>query len=212
MKQDDQEKTLLGMLLLFFVVYTACAVLLQIRSDELPSKSAAAVDMFTGGLFWVMSIIGILMAAIRSKTIMKALIWLGVSAGCGALAIDEIFEFHEATRYVVGDDDYIKIATLPIALIGLYILYRIEKPAQRVIAFFLVGLGFHALYIVSDMGDGDFFQLPFPEITLLWAEEMLELLSLQSYLTGFLLHYTIVSRSSNSHVEPMDDDSGVKTA
>jgi hypothetical protein len=207
MTQNNQKNILLGMLLLFFVVYTTCAVLLQIRSGELPSKSAAAVDMFTGGLFWVMSIVGILMAAIRSKTIMKAVIWLGVSAGCGALAIDEIFEFHEATRHVVGDDDYIKIATLPIALIGLYILYRIEKPTQRVIAFFLVGLGFHVLYIVSDMGDGDFFQLPIPEIILLWTEEMLELLALQSYLTGFLLHYTIISNSCTS-----SKDSGLKAS
>ena len=46
---------------------------------------------------------------------------------------------------MVGDDDYIKIATQPIALIGLYILYRMEKPAQRVTAIFLMGFGFHAL-------------------------------------------------------------------
>jgi len=194
-EMSQRERALLWFLLLFYVVYAICAVLLQLRSGEPPETSGTVTDVFTGSLLWAISIISLLFASLRMPSTWRAIAWLGLSAAAGAVAIDELFEFHEATRFIVGDDDYIKILTLPVAIAGLYFLYRLEQPRRRVATLFVLGLGFHTLYLISDMGDGDFFQLPVPLYLLLWAEELLELFAIQCYLAGFLLHFTIVSEN-----------------
>jgi len=196
-EQTKQQNILLYLLLMFYIVFLICAILLQIRSGESPSTSGTVFDKFTGSLFWVLSITSLLFAAIRFDTKPKFFLWLLVSAGAGALAIDEIFEFHEETRHLIEDDDYIKMSTLIIAVVGSYILYIAEKPTRKIIIVFLTGLLFHTLYIIVDMGDGDFFTLPIPLDALRWIEEILETLSLQGYLAGFLLHYSLISRSTD---------------
>ncbi len=197
-KKIDQQKLLVGLLLLFFVVYVICTVLFQIRSEELPSKSGTVFDQFTGSMLWVASIMALLISTFRFQSIPKFLIWLGISAVVGALAIDEVFEFHERTKSVVGDDDYIKILIWLTAGIGIYILYRIEQPTKSVAYAFILGYMFHTLYLITDMGDGDFFSLPFSITVLVWAEEFFELFFVQSYLLGLILHFSTLSRSKVS--------------
>lgn len=194
-EQTKQQRILLSLLLLFYIVFIICAILLQIRSGEMPSTPGSVFDRFTGSILWMLSITSILFAALRFSSKPKFLLWLVISAAAGALAIDEMFEFHEMTRQVVGDDDYFKIFSWIIAAIGSYILYVTERPAKKIAIVFLTGYLFHTLYLIVDMGDGDFFSLPFPMDALLWAEEILETLSLQGYLAGFLLHYTSIDRT-----------------
>ena len=162
------------------------------------SKSGTVLDTFIGNILWMLSIASILFAALRFSSKSKFLLWLVISAATGALEIDESFEFHEKTRHVVGDDDHIKMFSWFIAGIGSYILYRIERPAGKIAIVYLTGYLLYTLYLIIDMGDGDFFSLPFSMDVLIWVEEIIETLSLQGYLAGFLLHYTLIAKSTNS--------------
>ena len=78
----------------------------------------------------MLSITSILFAALRFNSKSKFFLWLVISAAAGALAIDELFEFHERTRHVVGDDDYIKMLFWFIAGIGSYILYGVQHGSE----------------------------------------------------------------------------------
>lgn len=196
-EQLKQQRILLSLLLLFYVVFLMCAILLQLRSGESPSRPGTVFDIFSGSILWMLSISSILIATLRFNSKPKFLLWLAISAAAGALAIDEIFEFHEKTTRIVGDDDYFKIISWLIAGIGSYILYAVERPTKKIALVFVTGYLFHTLYLVVDMGDGDFFSLPFSTTVLIWAEEILETLALQGYLAGFLLHYTLIAKSTN---------------
>ena len=54
------------------------------------------------------------------------------------------------------------------------------------------------LYLIVDLGDGDFFTLPISRSSAGWAEELLETLAILSYLAGFLLLFTLDAVSSNA--------------
>jgi hypothetical protein len=64
-----------------------------------------------------------------------------------------------------------------------------EKPSKQVIQLFAIGLIYHCGYLVIDFGDGDFFQLPFTDSTLYLAEEVFEMLAIQTYFSGLLVFY-----------------------
>jgi len=200
-EQIKQQRVLLSLLLIFFVVYLICAILLQIRSNEPPNTPGSVFDILTGSILWVISITSLLFASLRFNSKQVFLLWLLISAAAAALAIDEVFEFHENTREIVGDDDYIKILFWFLTGVGSYILYRIERPAKRIVLVFLTGYLIHTLYLVAELGDGEFFTLPLPMDVLHWIEEILEMLFLQTYLAGFLLHYTSITRN-NGQLEP----------
>ena len=189
-EQIKQQRVLLSLLLLFYVVYLICAVLLQIRSDEPPNTPGSVFDILTGSILWVISIASLLFASLRFSSKPTFFLWLLISVAAGALAIDEVFEFHEMTKHVVGDDDYIKILFWFLTAIGSYILYALEEPARKIVLVFVTGYLIHTLYLVAELGDGEFFTLPVPMDVLHWVEEILEMLFLQTYLVGFLLHYT----------------------
>jgi hypothetical protein len=193
----DQQNFLLWLLLLYYAVYIACAILLQLESGELPSTPGTAIDKLTGSLLWMMSIVAILLAVQRLGSPLKILLWLTVSAAAGALAIDEVFEFHERTKSIVGDDDYIKIVFWACAAIGSYVLYKVEKPTKTVAIVFISGFLFQTLYLLVDTGDGDFYSLPIPIAILHWMEEILETLAMQGYLAGLLLHLTLQTNGPN---------------
>jgi hypothetical protein len=195
--QNAQQRTLLSLLALFYIVYLICAILLQIRSSEPPNTPGSVFDILTGSLLWVISITALLFASLRFGQNSIFFLWLLVSAAAGALAIDEVFEFHEKTKSVVGDDDYIKILFWFSTAIGSYILYRLERPSRRVVLMFLTGYLIHTLYLIADLGDGDFFTLPIPMDVLHWIEEILEMLFLQMYLAGFLMCYTSITKKTD---------------
>ena len=99
--------------------------------------------------------------------------------------MDEIFAYHEHTEQLLGDDDYIKIALVLMAGGALYFLCRLEAAPSLVVRILLSGYLVQILWILDDMGDGDFYRLPLPIHVLWWAEEILELLSMAIYLLGF---------------------------
>ena len=174
----------------FFVVINISAIVIQNLSGEAPNAHGTIVDMFTGSILWMASMLALLTAVKRYPDIKRVFLWLAVSAGAGAFAIDEMFEIHEQTIYLFGEDDYIKIAMMLVALSGLTLLYRMERPSRQVIQLFAFGFLFHLCYLAVDFGDGDFYRLPFGIDSLYWAEEAFEILAVQTYFAGLAVFYT----------------------
>ncbi len=180
----------LSLLLLFLACYALCAAILQSRSDIAPWLEAAPIEHFTVGLLWMLSLVCLLIANQYLRSRWKLGFWLAACAALAVLAMDEIFSFHERTDAVVGDDDYFKTVSWLLAGLVLYGICRMEAPPRR--ARRALGLGYvlHSLYIVADIGDGDYFQMPLVSIPRLrWSEEFLELFFLAAYLVGFILLY-----------------------
>ena len=171
---SSQDRTNLLLLLLFgfFVVFNISAVIIQNLSGEAPNAHGTIVDMFTGSILWMASMVALLTAVMRYPDTKRLILWLAVSAGAGAFAIDEMFEIHEQTVYLLGEDDYIKIVMLLVAVTGLILLYQMEKPSRKVIQFF--GMGF---------------LLPISIDTLYWVEEAFEMLAVQTYFAGLMVFY-----------------------
>ena len=173
-------------ILVFIAFIIFIAVWFQILSGMSPSNESGPLEFFTQGLLWMLSLTCLLIAN-RHRS-WKLAFWL---AGCVALmllAIDERFEFHEQTgRRGWFDDDWFKIISWVCAAVVLYTIVRIERPARFAVGAIIVGYVFHTTYIFFEMGDGEFFRLPYQRITLWWWEEISELLFLSSYLVGFVL-------------------------
>lgn len=186
--QLKREFIILWLLGLFFAVFMICAIILQILDGELSPTSASVFDLFSGGLLWIASFIALLIAVDRIGFPLKLVMWLTVSAAAGALAIDEVFEFHERSSVVIGDDDYIKALLWLFSGIGLYVINRLENPHNYVTFLFVVGYVFQTAYLLIDVGDGDFYELPLRMDIATWAEEILEMLFVQCYLAGLTLH------------------------
>jgi hypothetical protein len=192
----SRTSLLLFLLLGFFIVFDFCAITIQIISGEAPNEHGTVVDMFTGSILWMASMIALLTAFMRYPDTKKFLLWLAVCAGAAALAIDEMFEIHEQTIYLVGEDDYIKFVIMLAAVAGMVLLYKTEKPSKDVIRFFAIGFMFHCCYLIVDFGDGDLFRLPFMDSTLYWAEEIFEMLAIQTYFAGLMVFYTTRAQSA----------------
>lgn len=63
-----------------------------------------------------------------------------------------------------------------------------EEPSLTARRAIFTGYLFHSLYILVELGDGEFFRIPFLSIHLLkWSEEFFELFFLASYLLAFVL-------------------------
>lgn len=179
---------LFALLALFYAVFLVCAGLLHHRSGFSPLKGGGALDQFNAAMLWGTSVLALLIT-VQQTTRWKTLFWLAVSAGFGALAIDEAFEFHEDTRHSLGDDDYIKVAAWSAALAGAFAIVRVGRVSREVTAGLLAALAFQTLWLLSDLGDGDLFALPVELRTLQWMEEYFELLASQFYLTALVVHY-----------------------
>jgi hypothetical protein len=131
----------------------------------------------------------LLIAAARCYLAWQLLFWLGVTAAFAMLAIDEMFEVHEHTRASLGDDDYIKIIAWFCAGVGAFLIYRIGQTSRTATLALILAFVFQTLWLLSDLGDGDFFSIPLPLIVLQWLEEYFELLASQFYLVALILHY-----------------------
>jgi hypothetical protein len=186
-----QRSGLFMLLALFYAVFLICAGLLHLGSGYPPIKGGGALDQFNAAMLWVTSVMALLIAAERAQPAWKVLFWLAVSAGFAALAIDEaeVIEFHEATRHSWGDDDYIKMLAWACAGIGAYAICRVARPTGAVAGSLAMALAFQTLWLLSDLGDGDFFTVPIPLVHLQWLEEYFEILASQFYLTALIVHY-----------------------
>lgn len=189
-KEETGRHLLFVLLALFFSVFLICAGLLQLRSRFPPQMEGGPLDQLHGALLWATSFMALFIASARRRADLKCFFWLCVSAGFAALAIDEVFHFHESTQLSLGDDDYIKIAAWGSAFAGAYVICRVARPARTVITALVIALAFQTLWLLSDMGDGDFFTVPLvPLQTLYWVEEYLEIMASMFYLTALFVHY-----------------------
>jgi len=186
----SRTKLLLVCLACFFGVFNISALYIQYLSGEAINAHGTIVDVFNGSVLWMASMISLLIAVNRYPDANRFLLWLFVSAAVGFLAIDEMFEIHEQTKYIIGEDDYVKFTMLLVALAAMVVLYRTERPSRQVVQLFCVGLLFHVSYLFVDFGDGDFFILPIALYKLYWAEEAFEMLGVQTYFAGLLVFYT----------------------
>ena len=172
-------------LLLYVGMISVSAVFFQLRSGREPNHPLAAIDFFTGGLLWLLSLTALQIAFARLDRDWRLWFWLACAAGLALVSIDEVVELHEKTRFVVGDDDHIKVLAWLCSGAALYALSRIES-LPRVSRWALVfGYLIHTCHTIVDAGDGDYFTLPIPLGALIWAEELFELGSLSAYLIGF---------------------------
>jgi hypothetical protein len=178
------------LLLLYFGCYILCGTYIQVHSDKPPWFDGSPLESFTGTLLWLSSFTSLLIAdALRSNR-WKSWLWLVISAGLAFVALDEIFVFHEQTLYYVGDDDHVKVLQWLVAGGGVYFIHRVGVSSFKARISFVTGYILHTFYVTSDVGDGDYFRIPFASITqLAWAEEYFELFSLTAYFLGFLFLY-----------------------
>jgi len=174
-----------GWLYAYILVFILCAVFFQVRSNKPPWQDGSPVEYFTASLLWMLSLTCLLIAMENLAAKGKALFWLASSAALAILAMDEIFAYHERTKNLFGDDDYIKIVLFLMAGGALYFLCRLEEAPLPVIRILSLGYLVQILWILDDMGDGDFYRLPFSLHALRYCEEFLELLSMAIYLLGF---------------------------
>ena len=184
------------LLLLYFAAYIVSAAFFQLRSATPPWIDGSPIEYFTGGLLWMSSLIGLLMAEILLGETRRSWFWLAVSAGLALLAIDEIFGLHEKTTRLVGDDDYVKVLQWIFAGGAIYCMNRFELSSLRTKISFVNGYIMHGLYILTDIGDGDYFSISFVSLSQLkTTEEYLELLTLTAYCIGFIFLYTNALRA-----------------
>lgn len=180
--------------LLFALSFVVAGIVVQVTSPTPPWRPASPIDFFTASLLWMLSLLSLLMANQRLTERRRLLFWLGSCAGLAILAIDEMLEYHERTRHVVRDDDHIKVAAWVAAAIALSVLRRVERLPRLSAGLLGLGYFFQSMYTLVDIGDGDYFRLPwFSTFTLFWAEELFELFSLTSYMLGFLFLYGVLS-------------------
>lgn len=186
---QQSEFRLLIAFLLFFLL---CAVVFQAKSSIPPWKDRSPIEYFTSTLLWMLSLTSLLIAQQNQNAKGRTLFWLASCAALAILAMDEIFAYHEHTTGLVGDDDYFKIVIFLMAGGVLYFLCRLEAAPLAVVRILFSGYLVQLLWMLDDMGDGDFFRLPFPIHVLWWAEEVLELFSMAIYLLGFQVLYASI--------------------
>jgi len=182
---------------LFCVTFLISAVLLQIAEHEPPTKSGTVVDQFNSTLLWVASVLALVIATERPRPVWKVAFWLGATATFAALAIDEVYEFHEETRLSLGEDDYAKMLFWLAGVFGAFLICRVARPTREVVGALVLAVACQSLWLLADMGDGDFFTLPIPRPNLLWSEELLEILASQCALSALLLHCRNTLRSGS---------------
>lgn len=190
----------MSILLLFLACYFASALFLQIdaRNTVPPWEDGSAIEEFTGGLLWMLTLLALLVAEKHHASGLpgsrwRTLFWLAGCAAAAVVAIDELFAFHEYTADPgsLGDDDYVKWLMYLGAAVALVSIAWVERPPRRVIAAFAVGFLFNSLYALVEFGDGDSFRIPYATLDQLrWAEEIFEFLTLASYMVGFTYIYT----------------------
>lgn len=185
----ERESALMALLAPFFLVFLVCAVVFQLMSGEPPRTSATVVDRFSSGLLWAGSVVALLLAVEKRREPRTLVGWLIVCAGAGGLAIDEVVELHERTMQVVGEDDYSKIVIWLAAVVGVTVILRAQRDSSHSSKALIIGLVLHTAYLLTDLGDGDFFQLPLDSAIADWVEEILEILALQAYVASMLFRF-----------------------
>jgi len=184
---EKQEPKTVIYLACFFVCYISAALVTQVYSGTKPTLDGNPLDYFTGGALWILSAICLLNGLARTENIKKVAFWLMGSAALSVLAIDEYIGMHEASKTIVGDDDHIKVLLWAATPIALFLIYKVLNAPRKIGLIFTAGWLIHSTYLAADVGDGDYFTLPFALTTLQWTEDICELLFVSTYLFAFML-------------------------
>ncbi len=175
--------------LLYIGCFIISAWILQARSPIDPWNAGAPIESFTAALLWMLSLISLLLASrsfLRSKASM--IFWTSGSAALAALALDEVWEFHERSSQLVGDDDPAKIISWIASACVLFWIGSRETGSPAARRALLTGFVLQTFWMFVELGDGDLFRLPLMSLPALrTAEELFELLFLASFLLAFLL-------------------------
>ena len=172
----------------FIGCYILCAIFFQLLGSRVSWYAGSPLEFFTGATLWMLSLVCLLQAIHWTRQQWIMVFWLASCAALALLAIDEVFEFHERTEKVGINDDHVKVVMWLFSAPVLVLICRMEKASPTVKGVLILGYFFHSLYLLVEVGDGEYFRLPFGSIeTLKWTEEICELLFLTSYLEGFLL-------------------------
>ena len=184
----------------FLTCFVAAAIVSQVYSGIAPTMDHSPLDYFTGGALWMASAVCLIMATAYTRTLWKTMFWLAGCVALSLLAIDEFMGIHEATEMVVGDDDHSKVALWACTPIALFLIHRVERLTPAIAMVFALGFLLQTTYLTVDVGDGDYFTLPFELTTLQWVEDICELLFVCTYLFGFFM---MLSRETLSSKIPL---------
>ena len=175
------------MVLTFVIVYIAATTVFQIVSDIPPWRENAPIEFMNGSLIWMCAAISLVMAAITRDDPIRSLMWFAGTAALGFVALDEIFGIHEAARHIADDDDP-KILMVMGAAVALIVLASVESLRGLCRRLLIIGYALQFAYLMSDMGDGDFFDIRFGHRDVLrWIEEYLEVSAMSFYFAAFML-------------------------
>ncbi len=196
--QDQDTKTVFY-LSCFFACYISAALVTQVYSGVYPTFDGSPLDYFTGGALWILSAICLLNGLARTENLKQVAFWLLGSAALSVLAIDEFIGLHEATESLVGDDDHIKVLMWAATPFALFLIHKALNAPTKIGIIFIVGWLLHTTYLIIDVGDGDYFSLPFALTTLQWAEDIFELLFVSTYLFAFMLNTARIFQANASY-------------
>ena len=146
---------------IFITGFLGSTSILQLWEDTPPWYGRSAIDLMNGSLIWMLSVLALLCALQRLSRPNLDFAWLLGSAAPALVAIDELFEFHERTENVGIDDDRGKIFLVLCAGIGVAAIIWIERLRGITRAWLCAGYCLHIPYLMADIGDGDFFEMPF---------------------------------------------------
>ena len=186
---SESQQPRLSFLLMFIACYLLVATIFQVLSHKPPWQDASPIEYFTGGILWMLSLTCLLIACHYTSSRSRLIFWLMSCAALSVLAIDEIFAFHERPEQQgLFNDDYFKVICWLATAFVFRLVFRMEEPSLTARRAIFTGYLFHSLYILVELGDGEFFRIPFLSIRLLkWSEEFFELFFLASYLLAFVL-------------------------
>ena len=168
--------------------FVACAIVLQVLSGKHPNVEGSPIDNLTSALLWMTSLVCLLIAGLRLEQRPRALMGLLLCAVFAFLAIDEMYAFHERSEHVLGDDDHVKLLQWVLTGAALVVIGWVERLAPQVRRTLVVGYVIHGVYLLTDLGDGGYFRIPYVSLSQLqWLEELLEISAMSVYFAGFLL-------------------------
>ncbi|RIJ17542.1 hypothetical protein D1227_03845 [Henriciella mobilis] len=178
----------------FLAAFFMSATVFQLRTDEVVWMEGSPLDIMHGSMLWAASSMALMIGVLRIGKPRIATLWLMGSAVIGIVALDELFMIHEHSVKITGDDDHPKMLLIASAGIGIFVLNRIETLRGVVLGLLVAGFLAHILYLVMDMGDGDYFQVPLPNHVHRTAEEYLELTASALYFSAFFFHASSMVR------------------
>lgn len=191
-----QERIIAG----YLAVFVSFALIGQAVSSIPAWEEGSPIEFFTSGLLWMLSLVSLLSAFQALPRARQSFFWFALSAALAVLAIDEALGVHERSEPYGVNDDFVKIAMW---IVVPFVLARVVRLGgnRMVRNAFITGYVLHTLYLLVEVGDGEFFQLPVSTDRLKVAEEIFELLFLACYMFGFAVRYLAVVREDRARMD-----------